>query len=189
MGQASTPSGLRTMSTPYQVGPASTHALQPPEDIPCLTDRTSLHPDSGGCSTLTGGFSLHILLPLDDAHALPGRTRLHPSDSGGYSTLTDGFSLHTLRPYGDYHAFTGRTSLHSCPQPQVDKNPPHRKDLRPQCYNVLLLCAKYNLELPPTLYGEDLLNGNDLMTQSMDPSFLSSRLDNTDPGNHFLYFR
>ncbi len=51
------------------------------------------------------------------------------------------------------------------------------------------LCAQYNLELPPTLYGEDLLNGNDLMTQSMDPSFLSSRLDNTDPGNHFLYFR
>jgi hypothetical protein len=50
---------------------------------------------------------------------------------------------------------------------------------------MFIFVRKYNLELPPTLYGEDLLNGNDLMTQSMDPSFLSSRLDNTDPGEHF----
>ena len=35
------------------------------------------------------------------------------------------------------------------------------------------------MELPPTLYGEDLVNGNtDLMTQSMDPSVLTTRLDN-----------
>ena len=47
---------------------------------------------------------------------------------------------------------------------------------------------QYNLELPPTLYGEDLLNGNSLMTQSMDPSFLSSRLDNTHEGQHFILF-
>ena len=39
--------------------------------------------------------------------------------------------------------------------------------------------ATYRMELPPTLYGEDLVNGNtDLMTQSMDPSVLSGRLDN-----------
>ena len=39
--------------------------------------------------------------------------------------------------------------------------------------------ARYRMELPPTLYGEDLVNGNtDLMTQSMDPTFLSGRLDN-----------
>ena len=30
------------------------------------------------------------------------------------------------------------------------------------------------MELPPTLYGEDLVNGNtELMTQSMDPSVLT----------------
>ena len=35
------------------------------------------------------------------------------------------------------------------------------------------------MELPPTLYGEDLVNGNtDLMTQSMDPTVLTGRLDN-----------
>ena len=35
------------------------------------------------------------------------------------------------------------------------------------------------MELPPTLYGEDLVNGNtELMTQSMDPSVLTSGLDN-----------
>ena len=35
------------------------------------------------------------------------------------------------------------------------------------------------MELPPTLYGDDLVNGNtDLMTQSMDPAVLASRLDN-----------
>ena len=39
--------------------------------------------------------------------------------------------------------------------------------------------VRYRMELPPTLYGEDLVNGNtDLMTQSMDPTFLSGRLDN-----------
>ena len=40
--------------------------------------------------------------------------------------------------------------------------------------------ARYKMELPPTLYGtEDLVNGNtDLMTQSMDPSVLVTRLDN-----------
>ena len=39
--------------------------------------------------------------------------------------------------------------------------------------------ASYKMELPPTLYGDDLVNGNtDLMTQSMDPSVLSTRLDN-----------
>ena len=39
--------------------------------------------------------------------------------------------------------------------------------------------ARYKMELPPTLYGDDLVNGNtDLMTQSMDPSVLSGRLDN-----------
>ena len=39
--------------------------------------------------------------------------------------------------------------------------------------------ATYRMELPPTLYGEDLVNGNtDLMTQSMDPSVLTGRLDN-----------
>ena len=39
--------------------------------------------------------------------------------------------------------------------------------------------ARYKMELPPTLYGEDLVNGNtDLMTQSMDPSVLTTRLDN-----------
>ena len=36
------------------------------------------------------------------------------------------------------------------------------------------------MELPPTLYGEDLVNGNtDLMTQSVgDPTVLTGRLDN-----------
>ena len=35
------------------------------------------------------------------------------------------------------------------------------------------------MELPPTLYGEDLVNGNtELMTQSMDPSVLTTGLDN-----------
>ena len=35
------------------------------------------------------------------------------------------------------------------------------------------------MELPPNLYGDDLVNGNtDLMTQSMDPSVLAARLDN-----------
>lgn len=39
--------------------------------------------------------------------------------------------------------------------------------------------ASYKMELPPTLYGEDLVNGNSqLMTQSMDPSVLTTRLDN-----------
>ena len=39
--------------------------------------------------------------------------------------------------------------------------------------------AQYKMELPPTLYGDDLVNGNtDLMTQSMDPSVLAARLDN-----------
>ena len=39
--------------------------------------------------------------------------------------------------------------------------------------------ATYRMELPPTLYGEDLVNGNtDLMTQSMDPTVLTGRLDN-----------
>ena len=38
------------------------------------------------------------------------------------------------------------------------------------------------MELPPTLYGEDLVNGNtELMTQSMDPSVLTAGLDN---GHH-----
>ena len=38
------------------------------------------------------------------------------------------------------------------------------------------------MELPPTLYGEDLVNGNtELMTQSMDPSVLTLGLDN---GHH-----
>ena len=38
--------------------------------------------------------------------------------------------------------------------------------------------ATYRMELPPTLYGEDLVNGNTgLMTQSMDPSVLNGRLD------------
>jgi hypothetical protein len=116
MGQASTPSGLRTMPSPFQVGPASTHALQPREDIPRLTERTSLHPsESGGYCTLTDGSGLHTILPQDHAHALTGRTSLHPrpptsggylrligstslhpSDSGGYSTLTGGSSLHTF---------------------------------------------------------------------------------------------
>ena len=39
--------------------------------------------------------------------------------------------------------------------------------------------ARYKMELPPTLYGEDLVNGNtELMTQSMDPSVLTAGLDN-----------
>ena len=39
--------------------------------------------------------------------------------------------------------------------------------------------ASYKMELPPTLYGEDVLNGNtELMTQSMDPAMLSAKLDN-----------
>ena len=39
--------------------------------------------------------------------------------------------------------------------------------------------ATYKMELPPTLYGEDLVNGNtELMTQSMDPAVLGTRLDN-----------
>ena len=38
--------------------------------------------------------------------------------------------------------------------------------------------ARYKMELPPTLYGEDLVNGNtELMTQSMDPSMLTAGLD------------
>ena len=37
--------------------------------------------------------------------------------------------------------------------------------------------ARYKMELPPTLYGEDLVNGNtELMTQSMDPSVLTAGL-------------
>lgn len=36
--------------------------------------------------------------------------------------------------------------------------------------------AQYNLELPPTLYGDDLVNGNSslMMTQSMDPAAMAA---------------
>merc|ERR1719458_1049038 len=38
------------------------------------------------------------------------------------------------------------------------------------------------MELPPTLYGDDLVNGNtEMMTQSMDPAVLAARLDNGRP--------
>ena len=52
----------------------------------------------------------------------------------------------------------------------------------PLLYSALFVLFQYNLELPPTLYGDDVtdvVNGNDLMTQSMDPSVLSDRLDNS----------
>ena len=45
--------------------------------------------------------------------------------------------------------------------------------------------SQYRMELPPTLYGDDLVNGNsELMTQSMDPAVLAARLmDNCDQGD------
>ena len=52
----------------------------------------------------------------------------------------------------------------------------NRSSPTPQKKDPVIPPVQYKMELPPTLYGDDLVNGNtQMMTQSMDPAVLADR--------------
>lgn len=88
---------------------------------------------------------------------------------GHASTPTSALSTPTHTPGTTRRHSTGRGSRigRSRSSPTPSKRP------------VVIPPAQYKMELPSTLYGDDLVNGNtEMMTQSMDPAVLAARLDN-----------
>ena len=90
------------------------------------------------------------------------------SSSGAVSTPSSQHTTPVNTPAMSRRHSTGRGSRLSRPRSSPT---PRKMQVVPP--------ASYKMELPPTLYGDDLVNGNSqLMTQSMDPAVLSTGLDN-----------
>ena len=100
----------------------------------------------------------------------PGETAVARGGTPGHaSTPTSALSTPTHTPGLHRRHSTGRGT-------RVARS---RSSPTPNKRTAVIPPAHYKMELPPTLYGDDLVNGNtEMMTQSMDPSVLAARLDN-----------
>ena len=142
--------------------------------------------------------------PRQGSHTLPrshaespmrfGNTPLNRRDSGnGFASTQPGTANSSASTTPTATPLVHRRSSFGCSAPQstptvrpnVRRNsrtsPVRRRTLTPTSSTASTAkfeLGSYNLALPRSLYGDDINGNNDMMTQSMDPSKLASRLDN-----------